>query len=51
MLKIGGIRVFPLEIEQAVAKHPDVRAVVVVRAEEKEELRKLLDRVPIPMKE
>jgi long-chain acyl-CoA synthetase len=35
MLKIGGIRVFPLEIEQVVAQHPDVRAVVVVRAEER----------------
>ncbi|MFZ5480881.1 MAG: class I adenylate-forming enzyme family protein [Myxococcota bacterium] len=35
MLKIGGIRVFPLEIEQAVAQHPDVRSVVVVRAEER----------------
>lgn len=35
MLKIGGIRVFPLEIEQTVALHPDVRGVVVVRAEER----------------
>ncbi len=35
MLKIGGIRVFPLEIEQVLAQHPDVRAVVVVRAEER----------------
>lgn len=35
MLKIGGIRVFPLEIEQVVAQHPDVRNVVVVRAEER----------------
>ncbi len=35
MLKIGGIRVFPLEIEQALAQHPDVRSVVVVRAEER----------------
>jgi acyl-CoA synthetase (AMP-forming)/AMP-acid ligase II len=35
MLKIGGIRVFPLEIEQVLALHPDVRAVVVVRAEER----------------
>lgn len=35
MLKIGGIRVFPLEIEQVVAQHPDVRGVVVVRAEER----------------
>lgn len=35
MLKIGGIRVFPLEIEQALATHPEVRNVVVVRAEER----------------
>ncbi|MES2640380.1 MAG: class I adenylate-forming enzyme family protein [Myxococcota bacterium] len=35
MLKIGGIRVFPLEIEQVLAVHPDVRNVVVVRAEER----------------
>jgi long-chain acyl-CoA synthetase len=35
MLKIGGIRVFPLEIEQVVAQHPEVRAVVVVRAEDR----------------
>ncbi|GDX78748.1 long-chain-fatty-acid--CoA ligase [Deltaproteobacteria bacterium] len=35
MLKIGGIRVFPLEIEQVIAQHPDVRNVVVVRAEER----------------
>lgn len=35
MLKIGGIRVFPLEIEQVVQQHPDVRDVVVVRAEER----------------
>lgn len=35
MLKIGGIRVYPLEIEQVVAAHPDVREVVVVRAEER----------------
>jgi acyl-CoA synthetase (AMP-forming)/AMP-acid ligase II len=35
MLKIGGIRVFPLEIELALAEHPDVRGVVVVRAEER----------------
>ncbi|MDP2312360.1 MAG: AMP-binding protein [Pseudomonadota bacterium] len=35
MLKIGGIRVFPLEIEQVVADHPEVRNVVVVRAEER----------------
>lgn len=35
MMKIGGIRVFPLEIEQVIAQHPDVRDVVVVRAEER----------------
>ena len=35
MLKIGGIRVYPLEIEQALKQHPDVREVVVVRAEER----------------
>jgi long-chain acyl-CoA synthetase len=35
MLKIGGIRVFPQEIEQVLAQHPDVRGVVVVRAEER----------------
>lgn len=35
MLKIGGIRVFPLEIELALSEHPDVRGVVVVRAEER----------------
>lgn len=35
MLKIGGIRVFPLEIEQVIQQHPDVRDVVVVRAEER----------------
>lgn len=35
MLKIGGIRVYPLEIEQVVAAHPEVREVVVVRAEER----------------
>jgi long-chain acyl-CoA synthetase len=35
MLKIGGIRVFPLEIEQVIARHPDVRNVVVVRAEDR----------------
>lgn len=35
MLKIGGIRVFPLEIEQVLAQHPEVRDVVVVRAEER----------------
>ena len=35
MLKIGGIRVFPLEIEQVIQQHPEVRDVVVVRAEER----------------
>jgi long-chain acyl-CoA synthetase len=35
MLKIGGIRVFPLEIEEVIRKHPDVVQVVVVRAEER----------------
>ena len=35
MLKIGGIRVYPLEIEQVIAQHPAVRTVVVVRSEER----------------
>lgn len=35
MMKIGGIRVFPLEIELAIRQHPKVHDVVVVRAEEK----------------
>lgn len=35
MLKIGGIRVFPLEIEQVLMLHPEVRGCVVVRAEER----------------
>ncbi|MCP4806627.1 MAG: acyl--CoA ligase [Proteobacteria bacterium] len=35
MLKIGGIRVYPLEIERVVKDHPQVRDVVVVRAEER----------------
>ncbi len=35
MMKIGGIRVFPLEIELVVRQHPKVADVVVVRAEEK----------------
>lgn len=35
MLKIGGIRVFPLEIEQVLQQHPEVKDVVVVRAEER----------------
>ncbi len=35
MLKVGGIRVFPLEIEQVLVSHPAVAEVVVVRAEER----------------
>ncbi len=35
MLKIGGIRVFPLQIEVVLKQHPEVRDVVVVRAEER----------------
>jgi len=35
MMKIGGIRVFPLEIELALRTHPEVAEAVVVRAEEK----------------
>ncbi len=35
MLKIGGIRVYPLEIERVLMTHPDVRTAVVVRAEER----------------
>ena len=35
MLKIGGIRVYPLEIERVIKDHPQVRDVVVVRAEER----------------
>ncbi len=35
MLKIGGIRVYPLEIETVLGEHPEVREVVVVRAEER----------------
>ena len=35
MMKIGGIRVFPLEIELALRTHPAVDDAVVVRAEEK----------------
>ena len=32
MLKVGGIRVFPLEIELVIMQHPEVSACVVVRA-------------------
>ena len=49
MLKIGGIRVFPLEIEKALMAHPEVRNVVVVRAEERvrgEIARAIVQRVP-----
>ncbi|MFT4979001.1 MAG: long-chain acyl-CoA synthetase [Myxococcota bacterium] len=35
MLKIGGIRVYPLEIEKVLCLHPLVRGAVVVRAEER----------------
>ncbi|MCK6517297.1 acyl--CoA ligase [Myxococcota bacterium] len=35
MLKIGGIRVYPLEIERVLKEHPEVRDCVVVRAEER----------------
>lgn len=35
MLKIGGIRVYPLEIEEVLKQHPEVRDCVVVRAEER----------------
>lgn len=35
MLKIGGIRVYPIEIETAIKAHLEVATVVVVRAEEK----------------
>jgi long-chain acyl-CoA synthetase len=35
MLKIGGIRVYPLEIEKVLKDHPDIRDAVVVRAEER----------------
>ncbi len=31
MMKIGGIRVYPLELEQVMGQHPDVEEVVVVR--------------------
>ncbi|NOY25698.1 MAG: acyl--CoA ligase [Oligoflexia bacterium] len=35
MLKIGGIRVYPLEIEKVLMDHPDIVDCVVVRAEER----------------
>jgi long-chain acyl-CoA synthetase len=35
MIKVGGIRVYPLEIEKILAAHPDVLDVVVVRAEDR----------------
>jgi len=35
MMKVGGIRVYPLEIERAVREHPEVRDVLVVRALER----------------
>ncbi len=35
MMKIGGIRVYPLELEQVIAQHPEVGEVVVVRHDER----------------
>lgn len=35
MMKIGGIRVYPLELEKVLLEHPDVREAVVVRHEER----------------
>lgn len=35
MLKIGGLRVYPLEIEEAIRTHPEVRDVVVVGANDR----------------
>ena len=49
LLKVGGIRVFPLEIERAINEHPAVAEVVVVRAEER--LRGEVPRAVIRLKE
>jgi long-chain acyl-CoA synthetase len=35
MLKIGGVRVYPLAVEQVIAAHPEVRGVLVVRDEDR----------------
>ena len=35
MIKVGGIRVYPVEIEEVIKTHPDVKAVVVVRADDR----------------
>lgn len=35
MLKIGGLRVYPLEIEEVLRRHPEVRDVVVVGAHDR----------------
>lgn len=35
LMKVGGIRVFPLEIEKAVVEHPSIAEVSVVRATER----------------
>ena len=35
MLKVGGIRVFPLEIEKVLRAHPEIAEAVVVRSEER----------------
>jgi long-chain acyl-CoA synthetase len=35
MMKIGGIRVYPQELEQVLGQHPQLREVVVVRHEER----------------
>lgn len=49
MLKVGGIRVYPLEIEMIILKHPSVFACVVVRAVE--ELRGEVPHAIIQIKE